>query len=476
MKTTTKNLSDTKIEITVTLDASDLKAAREQAITRLAREVKVAGFRQGKVPRDIAEKHINPTDLASHTIDIAVRTSVPKAFAEASKSPLVIPNVNVTKYVPDEMAEYTATADILPEVKLGDYKKLKVKKEETKVNPKDVDDVLDRIATSYAEKQVVRRPAKLGDEVVIDFEGKKDDVAFDGGKAKDFKLMLGSGQFIPGFEDGIVGHESGDRFDLNLTFPKDYHNEDLAGAKVVFSVLVKQVNEVKKPELTDEFAAKTGPFQTVKELRADIEKNLQAQNDHRAEEKYKDDLVVALSSASKVSAPEVLVNDQIRLIHDDIARNAAARGQSFEDYLDAVGQTEEDWLKEITPIAEQRVKASLVLQVLAREEKITVDDETVDAKVAELKDVYQKSPEALKNLRDPRVRQDIKNRLTIEKTLDYLIEVNSGKSTSEKSTKTTKPAKSGTKSTAKADKPAKPSKTADESTKSTTKKSTKKAK
>ncbi|MBR5621070.1 trigger factor [Candidatus Saccharibacteria bacterium] len=425
MKTTVKNLSETKVEITVKLDKNDLKPAREKAITRLAAEVKIPGFRKGKVPADMAEKHLNPNDIAQVALDIAVRTAVPAAFTDSKQSPLVVPEVNVKKYIPDEEVEFTATADILPEVKIGDFKKLGVKKETPKVTEKDVKEVLDGIAGAYSEKKVVKRAAKSGDEVVIDFTGKKDGKEFDGGKAHDYKLVLGSHSFIPGFEEGIEGKNVGDKFDLNLTFPKDYHAKELAGKKVVFEVLLKQVSEITKAKLDDELAKKCGPFKTMDDLKADIKKNLEAQNAHKADEKFKDDLVGKLVEKSKVSAPDILISDQLRFIKDDISRNAAAQGMMFDDYLKATGQTAEDWEKEAKKIAEARVKASLVLQILARDQKITVDDKEVSAKVAELRDVYKKSEEALKNLKDPRVRQDIKNRMTIEKTLDFLVKANS---------------------------------------------------
>ncbi len=425
MKVTTKKLSDTSVEIKVVLDKNDLKDAEEKAIVRLAKDVKVEGFRKGKAPLDVAKKNINPNDLASVALDIAVRTTVPKAFEEAKSAPLMIPNVEVTKFVPGETVEYTATADILPEVKLGDFKKLGVKKEAVKVAEKDVKEILENIQNAYAEKKVAKKKAEMGDEVVIDFEGSLNGEKFEGGAAKDFHLGLGSHQFIPGFEEGIVGHESGNRFDLELTFPKDYHAENLAGKKTVFNVLVKQVNENIKPALDDELAKKCGPFKTIDELKADIKKNLENQGQIKADEKFKDDLVNVLVEKSKVSAPEIMIKDQIRMIKQDIEANAARQGLHFEDYLKQTGQTEEDWEKMAREVAEKRVKASLCLQVLARDEKITVDDEVVDAKINELREVYKKSKEALKNLKDPNVRQDIKNRLTIEKTLNYLVEVNS---------------------------------------------------
>ena len=425
MKTKSKKVSDSRVELTVTLEAEDLKIAAKKALEKLAKEIKVEGFRKGKVPLEIAKKFIPENDLNAEAIDYAVRTTVIEAFRKEEKAPLVLPNVNVTKYVPGEIAEYTAVADIIPEVKLGNYKKLGVKKQEVKVTDKEVKEILENIQTSFAEKKVARKAAELGDEVVIDFVGKKDGKPFNGGSAKDYKLTLGSKTFIPGFEEGIVGHESGDKFDLDLTFPKDYGVKDLAGAKTVFEVLVKQVNEVLKPEIDDELAKKCGPFKTLDELKDDIRKNLEMQNEHKVSEKYKDDLLNELVKKSEVTAPEILIDDQVRAIRDDMTRNAASHKMSFEEFLERNNETMENWEKEARKIAENRVKASLVLQNVAMAEKISASDEEVAAKIAELRDVYKKSPEALKQLKDPNVRNDIGNRLTIEKTLDYLVEVNS---------------------------------------------------
>ena len=425
MKTTVKKLSDSRVEITVTLDAKDLKPIREKALEKLAKEVTVEGFRKGKVPVDVAQKFIPENDLNAETVDTAVRTTIIDAFSKNSKSPLVLPTVNVTKYVPNEIVEYTATADIIPEIKLGDYKKLGVKKPEIKVTEKEIKEILDNVATSFADKKTVKRAAAEGDEVIIDFVGKKDGEAFKGGSAKDYKLILGSKTFIPGFEEGVIGHEPGDKFDLKLTFPEDYGVKDLAGAKTVFEILVKQINEVKKAKIDDELAKKCGPFKTVDELKADIEKNLSAQNEHKLMEKFKDDLVNALVKKSKIAAPEILIEDQMRMIKDDMTRNAASQGMSFEEFLEKSGETMENWEKEARKIAETRVKASLALQALAMEQKITVSDDIVSAKIAELRDVYKKSPEALKNLKDPNVKMDIKNRMIIERTLDFLVKENS---------------------------------------------------
>ena len=209
-----------------------------------------------------------------------------------------------------------------------------------------------------------------------------------------------------------------------MSFPRDYGVKDLAGAKTVFEVLLKQVNEVVKPAIDDELAKKCGPFKDLAALKEDIKKNLGMQAEHEANEQYKNALVEALVKKSKVSAPEILIDDQMRALKDDVTRNAMSMGVSFEDYIKRAGETPESWEKKAREVSEQRVKGSLVLQNLALAEKITVSDDIVAAKIAELKDVYKKSPEALKSLKDPNVKMDIRNRMMIEKTLDYLVKVN----------------------------------------------------
>lgn len=427
MKTTTKKLSDTKVELKVTLEAADLTAPRKAAVAELAKVLEIPGFRKGNVPVSIAEQKLSPNAIAEKTIDLAVHQTLEAALQDSKLQPIAIEKVSVTKYIPDEGAEYTAGVEVLPEVKLGDYKKLKAKMEDTSASDQDVQEILDNIKDAYAEKKAVKRAAASGDEVIIDFVGKKDGEAFAGGSAKDHHLALGSGQFIPGFEEGIVGHSAGDKFELELTFPKDYPEKTLAGQKTVFEVLLKQVNEVTPPAEDDALAQKCGDFKNMDELKADIRKNLEAQNSYRAREKYCDALVKELVDKSKVAAPDILIQDQLRFIRDDVVRNAASYGMTFEQFLESQKQTAEEWEKSARELAEARVKASLVLQILAGEEKIAASEEEVEAKIAELKDVYKKSSEALANLKKPEVRRDLKNRLTIEKTMDYLIEVNSGK-------------------------------------------------
>lgn len=425
MNISKKSLSKTRVELTIKLDAKELSPSSDKALARLAKDLKVAGFRKGKVPLDVAKKHIPENDLASQTLDVAVRSAIPEAFEGIQV--VSMPEVSIDKYVPGELLEFRAAADILPEIKLGSYKSLKTKKPSGKITAKSVDQVLENIARSFSEKKAVNRPAKLTDEVQIDFVGKKDDKPFDGGTAKDFKLTLGSGQFIPGFEDGIVGHAPGDKFDLPLAFPKDYHAAALAGQKVTFEVLLKQINEIVAPKIDDSLAEKAtdGNLKTLKDLRADIEKNLKAQSDHTATEQYKDALVAELVKSSTVEAPEALIADQLRLIKLDFERNLETHGLTEDQYFEQTKTSKDDWEKEARTAAESRVKAALVLQTLARELKIEATDAETEAKLAELRDVYKKDETALKNLSDPRAAADIKNRLTIDKTLEALVKLNS---------------------------------------------------
>ncbi len=422
---TTIHKEATSVAINITLDGDDLESARLKALRKLSGEMKIAGFRKGKAPANLVEKHVDANVLAGETLDVAVRTALPEAFEKNKVRPLSLPKVEVTKYVPGEMVELVARADILPEVKLGGYKKLKAKRQEFKVTDADVKDVLEQIAKQYAETKVVKRKAKLGDEVVVDFVGKRDGKVFEGGSAKDFKLELGSKRLIPGFEEGLVGKGSGDKVELDLTFPEDYPKAELAGAKVVFEVLVKQVNAIEVPKIDDELAKKSGAFESLKELKEDIRKNLTAQNERRARELYMDALVLELVEASEVEAPESLIEEHIAQIREDLRRNLAGRGSELEDLWGEDEEMKNAWEKQAREAAVQRVKSSLVLHTLADELKLKVPREEVEQKVAELKEVYKKDAEFLARLDDARVQADIANRLRMEKTFDALLKANS---------------------------------------------------
>ena len=426
MKTTVKKLSDTKVELTISLGSEELSAAEQVALTKMAADVKVPGFRKGKVPVSVAAKHVNPAALQEQTLDNALSKAVAEAFMAEKIQALDRPAVDVKKFVPGQELEFTAEVEIIPPVKLGNYKKRKAKRQAAKVEDKEVEEIITRMRENFIEKTEVKRAAKEGDEAVIDFTGKKDDVPFDGGAAKDFALKLGSGQFIPGFEEGVIGHKAGETFDLKLTFPKDYHAKELAGADVVFTVTLHKVNELSLPEVNDEFAAKCGPFTSVDELKADIKREITTQKEREADEKLKDELVGELADASKVALPELLIDDQIRSIEQDLMQNLMYRGLTLDSYLQTQKFTDkDDWrAKEARPVAEKRVKAGLVLAELSKELGVEVSHEELSAQIEAMKQQYGKDPKIAERFNDPNVHRDIANRMITDKTVEKLIELN----------------------------------------------------
>jgi len=429
MKTTIKHLSDTKVELTISLTPAELADAEKVALVKLSKDVKVPGFRKGKVPLAVAQKNVNPQALQEQALDDAVSKAVASAFIEEKIQVLDRPAVEIKKFVPGETLEFTAEAEILPKVTIGNYKKLIVTQEKVTVTAKEVDDVIERMRDGMGEKKDVTRAAKSGDETMIDFIGKKDDVAFDGGTGNDYALTLGSNSFIPGFEDAIIGHTPGETFDIDLKFPSDYHVDDLKGAAVVFTTTLKSIKEVVPAVINDEFAAKNGPFTSVADMKADIKKGLAEQKQQEQANKLKDDLVGQLIAVSTVPVPEILVTDQAKSIEQDFERNLMYQSISIDQYLITQKFKDKDeWIKkEVRPTAEKRVKAGLVLAELSKLEKIDASTDELKDHIDLYKKQYANNPEALKQFDDPEVQRDIANRLLTEKTVDRLVALNTKK-------------------------------------------------
>ena len=426
MKTKLKNISDVKVELTISLGAEELKAAEQVALTKLAKEVKIEGFRKGKAPLEMVAAQVDTNLLNQETLENALSKSVAEAFLKEKVQAINRPEVDVKKFIPGTELEFTANTEIMPKVELGDYKRLGVKKEAIKVSKKEVKETIERILKNFAEKKKVEREAKNGDEIIIDFLGKKDGVAFDGGKAEKFPLELGSKSFIPGFEEGLIGKKAGDELSLDLEFPKDYHAKDLAGAKVVFEVKIHEVRENVEPEINEKFLSKLGDFKTKEEFEKQIEEDLKTQKQAEVDEKFKDELVKKLAEVSKVPVPEILLEDQKRSIEMDMQQNLMYSGLSLEDYLERMGKTREEWLeKDVKEVAEMRVKSGLALAELSKVEKVKSDTKELDARIAQLKEQYGNSKEVQKQLSSDDVRRNLANQILTEKTIDLLVKFNS---------------------------------------------------
>jgi len=426
MKYTRTNTSDTQVAFVVTLDAADLEKIKKTTIARLSKKVKVAGFREGKVPAAVAEKHLDQNALGMEVAEDAVNSFMIEILEKEEVQPLDRPKVDLTAYVPNESMEFKADVEVLPAITLGDYKKLKASKDVAEVADTDVDEVIERMRQGLSEKKETDRAAKNGDEVLIDFVGTdKDGKEVVGATGRDYPLTLGSGSLIPGFEEGIVGKKAGEHVDLPLTFPKDYHHKPLAGAKVTFGVDVKTVNEVALPELNDEFAAKAGPFKTVDELKADVRRELTDQHEREALDKLRDQLVEQLVKGSEIPTPEVLINDQMASIEQDFVQNLMYRGMTLPQYLEQQGVSEEDWKKtELREQAIRRVQVGLALAELSKIEKIDVSMEELNERLADMLQRYGGDAKFREQLDTAEARRDLANRIITEKTVDRLIELN----------------------------------------------------
>lgn len=446
MKTTVKNLSDTRVQLTITLDTTDLQDAEMVALKKLSKDIKVDGFRKGHVPLAVVAKHTDPAVLGEQVLENAISKSVATAFTDQDIRALERPAVEVKKYVPGEQLEFTAESDILPAITLGDYKKLKYAPKKVVIEAERVTEVVDRILASMTEKKPVSRAAKEKDEAIIDFVGKKDGKKFDGGAAEDHALLLGSNSFIPGFEDQIIGHKAGDAFDIEVTFPEDYHAEELKGAPVTFSIVLKSVNEIVVPKLTDEVAAKIGPFTTAAELKADIKRELTAREEQEAVNDARNDLVEQLIAKSKVPLPETLVVGQMESLKRDHEQNLTTQGATLAAYLEANHyKDEEDWTaREVRPVAEKRVRVGLIVAELAKVLGTQATSEDLAAELERYRQQYGGNADVLKQLETAEVQREIANQILSNKAVEQLVTLNTPKATTKKSSDKTqgKPTKS----------------------------------
>lgn len=423
MQVTKKNLTDTKVQLTLVADAELLQTVKQATLKAFARDMKIQGFRAGKAPLPMVEKHADPQRLQAEFLDQAVNQLYVTAIDQEKLRPVDQPQVKITKFVPFESLEVEAEVEVVGDVKLPDYKKIKLSPEKVSVDAKEVDEVLKGLLTRDAEKKDVERASKDGDEVWIDFTGvdAKTKEPINGADGKDYPLLLGSNTFIPGFEPNLVGMKAGEEKTFTVTFPKDYGVKTLQSRKVEFTVTAKKVQELSEPKLDDAFAAKVGPFKNVAELKDDIKKELTARKQSEANQKYADDLVTKITEKAKVALPEVLVNEQIDRIEQDQRQNLMYRGQTWQEFLAAEGLDDKKYREKQRPAAELRVKAGLVLSEIAEAEKIDVSREELDAQLQVLKSQYPDA-QMQAELAKPEARRSIASRILTEKTVNKLAE------------------------------------------------------
>ncbi len=423
MHITRKNLSDNKVELTITAGEDQLAEYKNHVLEKLAKEVKVQGFREGKAPLNVVEKNIDQQRLQADVVEDAINHLYTDAVNQEKLRPVDNPKVTLKKFVPFTNLEFSAEVEVLGEIKLADYKKIKKTLPKVSVKDKDVDDVVRSLQQRLASSKSVKRTAASGDKVEIDFKGvDADGKVINGAEGKDYPLVLGSDQFIPGFEKNLIGVKAGQEKTFSLTFPKDYGVKALAGSKVTFTVKVKKVEEQTLPEVDDKFATQAGPFKTVKELRDNIKAELSRERQSQAMQNLEGEVIKEVAAKSKLTVPEVMINDQVERLMNELRQNLVYRGLTFEEFLKREDKTEEEYRQEILiPEAEQRVRAGLVLAEIADKEGLEVSPDELEMRMQMLRSQYQDAAMQAE-LDKPEAQRDIASRMLTEKTIQKLVE------------------------------------------------------
>lgn len=420
MQINRKDNSATSVQLTISASEQDLAPIKSHVLSHF-KDVKVPGFRAGRAPAHLVEKHVSQQQLFDEFMEHAINELWRRAVKQEKLRPAGQPKIEIKKFVPYTLLEFETEQDVIGEVKLPNYKAIKLAKPKIEVTASDVNEILKNMQTRMAERQESDQPAKDGDEVVIDFAGKdKNGEPVAGADSKDYPLTLGSKAFIPGFEENLVGLKAGDDKEFTVTFPKDYGAAALQNQKVTFSVTIHKVNKLIEPKLDDDFAKKVGPVKTLADLKADIKKQLASEREWQAQKNYESELVKKIADKSTVEIPAAMIDEQILQLEEDEKRNLVYRGQTWEEHLKAEGVNEAEHRERHRPEAEERVKAGLVLSAISEKEAIDVTPEELEARIAELKGQYQ-DPAMQAQLNSIESRQDIAARILTEKTVARLV-------------------------------------------------------
>ena len=411
------------VEIEFTMDKEQFNLELDKAFKANAKKFNVPGFRKGMVPRQVVEKTYGEGVLYEFVIENTVDEAYRTAVVENELDIVSRPELNIKQIGKDKDFIFVVTVCVKPEAKVKDYKGIEVKKVSTRVLKKDVDEELERIREKNARIVSVedkKRALKNGDISVIDFEGFVDGVAFEGGKGENFELTIGSGQFIPGFEDQMVGMKVGEERDVNVKFPDEYHAPDLAGKDATFKVKLHEIKEKILPELDDEFAKDTSEFDTLDELKNSIKEKLEHENKHRAEHEIEDAAIKAVTDAAEVDIPSGMVDTEIDNMVRDIETRLSYQGMRLDQYLQMMGKTMEDFRKENEEQAKNAVKTRLTLEAIVNAEKIEPTVDEIESKVKEMAEMYGQEAEKLQE--NEQFMHYIKDSLKSEAVIKFIIE------------------------------------------------------
>ena len=421
MSVQVETLEKNMAKLTVEIEAERLEKALDAAYNKQKSKFSVPGFRKGKVPQAFIEKMYGAAIFYEDAANQLINEYYPKELENCEEEITSNPEIDVTQIEKGKDFIFTATVAVKPEIKIGDYKGVEIEKIDTTVTDEDVmAEILKDQKENGRKIDVTDRAAQMDDEVTINFEGFVDDVAFEGGKGENYKLTLGSHSFIDTFEDQIVGKNIGDKFDVNVTFPEEYHVEDLKGKPAVFKVELLAISTLELPELDDEFASDVSSFETFAEYKEDKKKTLEVKKEEQAKREKQSKVVEKIAEAAEVEIPEAMIKYNQERIMNEMSQRMMYQGLQMEQYLQLMGTTKEEFLERVKPDAIARIKTSLVLEAVAAAENIVASDDDVDAEIQDMATQYQMKPEELKDMIGAPELENIKKDIASRKALEFL--------------------------------------------------------
>lgn len=418
-----EKLEKNMAKLTIEVPASDLEKALQSAYMKQKNKISLPGFRKGKVPRQMIEKMYG----AEIFYDDAANELIPKAYSEAyEECELDIvsrPEIDVVQIEKGKPFIFTAEVAIKPEVTLGEYKGLEVDKYSTRVTQKEVDEKVQQEAEKNARTITVEdRPVQDGDEIILDFEGFVDGEAFEGGKGENYPLTIGSGSFIPGFEEQLVGAEAEKEVEVKVTFPEDYHAEELKGKDAIFKCTVHEIKAKELPEIDDEFAAEVSEFDTLDEYKADVKAKIKEQKAAEGKRKQEDQAVEKAVANASYEIPKAMIDTQVDQMANDFAQRIQSQGLTLEQYFQFTGMTSEKMIEELRPQAIKRIETRLVLEAIAKAENIVISDEKLDEELAKMAASYNMEADKLKEFMGESEKKQMKEDMAVQEAVTFLVD------------------------------------------------------
>ncbi len=411
------------VELEITVPAEEFKKGINKSYRKNIGKFNIPGFRKGKAPKELVEKMYGEGVFYEDAVNFAIDETYPKAIDENNVEPVDRPNIDIKDIGKDKDLVYTAKVTVKPEVELGEYKGIEVSKKEYPVTDDDIDKQIESMRQKNA-RLITKTDGTIakGDIAVIDFEGSIDDEPFEGGKGTNYQLEIGSGSFIEGFEDQLIGKKADEKVDVHVKFPDDYQSKKLAGKEALFKVKINEVKYKELPQLDDEFAKDVSEFETLDELKADLRKKTKERNDLRANKEFEDAVVKKVVENAKVDIPSVMVDREINYIMDDIKYRLSYQGITLEQYASYLNTTVDKMKEEYKDIAHNKVKTALVLEKIGKAESIDVSDEEIGKEIEHLAKDYNQDLEKFKGTIKDRERNIIKDDIITRKTINYLVQ------------------------------------------------------